>query len=140
MATMSITSNAQMVMKRLEKKFEMMSKKSGKITAQSAEFGKEFMQSIAPYDTGATYRAIKWTKGKAKDGKYATIVIGEGKHVPSRAGKINGLGGLTWYMNYGSKTDVWTSGDPKFIIKGVKEVRKRFGKDVRRMVVATVKG
>ena len=138
---MSVTSNAQMVIKRLDARWKKMDDGLGSVVANSAEFAKEFMQSIAPYETGATFRAIKWTKGRATNGKTATVIIGDGH--PNRRGLIKGnggQGGLTWFMNYGHEVDVWTSGEPRFIEKGVAETRKRFGRNVRRVVNAFVKG
>jgi hypothetical protein len=129
-----------MVMKRLEQRWKRLNKETGDVVAKAAEFGKEFMQSIAPVDTGATFNAIKWTRGKATNGKNATIIIGEGTHAPDRTGKILGRYGLTYYMNFVAKKDVWTSGEPKFIKVGVKETKKRFGRDVRRVVNSFVKG
>ena len=139
MARVNIKSNADFIARHMKKRLAKMEKGLGNSVKTTAQFGKELMFRLAPFDTGATARAIQWTAGNT--GKHATIVIGEGH--PDRVGKIQtpkGKGGLTKFMNYGTwKTDYWTSGEPRFIEVSKAEIKKRFSRKVRTVVNAFVR-
>lgn len=132
----TIKTNASTVAKNLNKKILKLQKSGGKTVKEVAEFGKSYAQKIAPAETGATIRAIKWTKGKTPS--TATVIFGDGH--PERRGKIQGKYGLTYYMNYVGKKSNWTSGNPRFIDTTSAEVRKRFSVGMRRVVNAFVNG
>lgn len=131
-----VTSNADEIAKKIKAKYDKLEKGARQSVRETAEFAKQYMFSIAPFDTGKTARAIKWTKGRTQAS--ATVIIGDGH--PERRGLIDNQYGLTYYMNFVAKDLThWKTGEPRFIQKGVAEAQRRFGRKVRRVINAFVK-
>jgi len=133
-----ITDNADKVAYNMAKRYGRMKSKGAESVRFSAEFMKKLMWSIAPKDTGATVRAVKWTKGKTPSS--ATVIIGDGH--PETRGRINNF---TKYMNEVPKGSVYyrhfkSNKEPHFIDASVVETKVFFGKAARRVVNAFVNG
>lgn len=133
----TIYTNADEVVKNIDKRIKRLQKGSKSITREVAKFGKTYAQQIAPMDTGATIRAISWTKGKTPSS--ASVIFGEGAHTPDRQNKIMGKYGLTTYMNFIATKNIWHTGNWHFINATEEEVKKRFNTGMRRMVVNAIR-
>jgi hypothetical protein len=128
-----VSSNTKEVAERISKRIKRLQEDGKSVVRDVSEFGKYYAQSIAPNDTGATIRATKWTKGKTPAS--ATIVFGNGHpETRSRLGVS-----FTKYMNTVPRNSAAYNHfrkdrEPHFIQATVDEVRKRFGKGMRRVV------
>jgi len=132
-----ITSNASLIANILERRINKLESSSKSVVREVSQWGKFEAMRIMPKYSGATSKAVNWTKGKTPAS--ATIIFGNGHpEISSR------IGNFTKYMNEVPRGSVaynhFTSGKPHFIKITADAVRGKFSKGMRRVVNAFVNG